>query len=173
MKNYILGSVRKIIFESNTSPYKVGLFRVKETNDEDALIYLNKVIGFTGNFNEVNEDVDYKLFGSFVNHPKYGIQYNVDYYEISIPDDNEKLILYLSSGMFKGIGLKTAKKIVEKFGSDTVNIIKDNYEELASVSGMNIKKARMIHDKVTNNELDQDLKIFMNLQILFLLIRLI
>ena len=85
MKNYILGSVRKIIFESNTSPYKVGLFRVKETNDEDALIYLNKVIGFTGNFNEVNEDVDYKLFGSFVNHPKYGIQYNVDYYEISIP----------------------------------------------------------------------------------------
>ena len=162
MKNYILGSVRKIIFESNTSPYKVGLFRVKETNDEDALIYLNKVIGFTGNFNEVNEDVDYKLFGSFVNHPKYGIQYNVDYYEISIPDDNEKLILYLSSGMFKGIGLKTAKKIVEKFGSDTVNIIKDNYEELASVSGMNIKKARMIHDKVTNNELDQDLILKLN-----------
>ena len=35
MQNYIQGSIRKIIYESNTSPYKVGLFRVKETNDEE------------------------------------------------------------------------------------------------------------------------------------------
>ena len=162
MKNYILGSIRKIIFESNTSPYKVGLFKVKETNEEDAEIYVNKVIGFTGSFNEINEDVEYKFYGKFVNHPKYGIQYNVDYYEISIPNDSEKLVLYLSSGMFKGIGTKTAKKIVEKFGNDTVDVIRNNYEELTLVSGINIEKARMLHDKITNNEYDQDLILKLN-----------
>ena len=162
MKNYILGNIRKIIFESNTSPYKVGLFRVKETNDDNALMYVNKVIGFTGSFPEINEDVDYVFYGKFVEHPKYGIQYSVDYYEISIPNDSDKLVLYLSSGMFKGIGVKTAKKIVEKFGNDTVEIIKNNYEDLTLVSGINIEKARMIHDKITNNELDQDLILKLN-----------
>ena len=162
MKTYILGSIRRIIFESNNSPYKVGLFRVKETNDSDLEIYVNKVIGFTGSFTEINDDVEYKLYGKLVDHPKYGIQFNVDYYEISIPSDNDKLILYLSSGMFKGIGVKTAKKIVEKFGSETINTIKDNYELLAEVSGMTMSKARMIHDKITGNELDQDLILKLN-----------
>ena len=162
MKNYILGSIRKIIFESNSGPYKVGLFKIKETNDEDALEYVNKVIGFTGNFAEINEDVDYILYGKLIIHPKYGLQYSVDSYEISVPSDTDSLIMYLSSGMFKGIGTKTAKKIVERFGSDTVDIIKDNYEELALVSGMNMKKARMIHEKMVENDMNQDLIIKLN-----------
>ena len=162
MKNYILGSIRKIIFESNSGPYKVGLFKIKETNDEDALEYVNKVIGFTGNFAEINEDVDYILYGKLIIHPKYGLQYSVDSYEISVPGDTDSLIMYLSSGMFKGIGTKTAKKIVERFGSDTVDIIKDNYEELALVSGMNMKKARMIHEKMVENDMNQDLIIKLN-----------
>ena len=162
MKNYILGSIRKIIFESNSGPYKVGLFKIKETNDEDALEYVNKVIGFTGNFAEINEDVDYILYGKLIIHPKYGLQYSVDSYEISVPSDTDSLIMYLSSGMFKGIGTKTAKKIVERFGSDTVDVIKDNYEELALISGMNMKKARMIHDKMIENDVNQDLIIKLN-----------
>ena len=162
MKNYILGSIRKIIFESNNSSYKVGLFKIKETNDPDALMYINKIIGFTGNFNEINEDVDYLLYGRMYNHPKYGIQFNADSYEIKVPSDEESLVLYLSSGLFKGIGTKTAKKIVEMFGSDTVDIIKNDYELLADVSGMNMKKARMIHEKVAENEMNQDLIIKLN-----------
>ena len=162
MKSYILGSVRKIIFESNNSPYKVGLFKVKDTNDDDLREYVNKIIGFTGSFNEINEDVDYMLYGKMIIHPKYGLQYSVDSYEISIPSDIDSLVLYLSSGMFKGIGTKTAKKIVERFGSETIDIIKDDYESLALVSGMNIKKAKMIHDKITENELNQDLILKLN-----------
>lgn len=162
MKSYILGNIKKIIFESNNSPYKVGLFKVKETNDEEALGYVNKVIGFTGNFGEINDDVDYIFYGYMFNHPKYGIQYNVESYEISIPNDIDSLILYLSSGVFKGIGVKTAKKIVDEFGSDTIDIIKNNHELLADISGMNIKKARMMHDKLVSNEMNQDLIIKLN-----------
>ena len=162
MSNYILGSIRKIIFESNNSSYKVGLFKVKETNDPDAQIYINKIIGFTGNFNEIDENVDYILYGKMYDHPKYGIQFNAESYEISIPSDTDSLILYLSSGMFKGIGSKTAKKIVEMFGSDTVDIIKNNYELLSNVSGMTMKKALMMHEKLIDNEVNQDLILKLN-----------
>ena len=162
MRNYISGSIRKIIFESNNSSYKVGLFKVKDTNDDEAKDFVGKIIGFTGNFNEINEDVDYILYGKMYDHPKYGIQYNTESYEISIPSDTDSLIMYLSSGVFKGIGIKTAKKIVEKFGSDTVDVIKNNYELLAEVSGLNMKKARMIHDKVMDSEMNQDLILKLN-----------
>ena len=162
MKKYISGSIRKIIFESNTGPYKVGIFKVKETNSEDLNEYVGKVIGFTGSFNEINEDVDYILYGDMVNHPKYGLQFNCESYEIKEPSDEEGLILYLSSGMFKGIGDKTAKRIVDRFKGDTLDIIKNDYERLASVSGMTIEKAKNMHDKIVNSELNQDMIIKLN-----------
>lgn len=162
MNKYIVGSIRKIIFESNSGPYKVGLFKVKDTNDQDMIMYKDKVIGFTGSFIEINDEVDYIFYGKLVNHPKYGEQYNVLSYEISIPSDTDSLIMYLSSGLFKGIGSKTAKKIVEKFGSETLDVIKNDYESLALVSGMNIKKALMIHNKVIDSEYNQDLIIKLN-----------
>ena len=162
MNKYILGSIRKIIFESNNSPYKVGLFKVKDTNDDDLSIYVDKVISFTGEFMEINMDSDYILYGQMVEHPKYGTQFSVSSYEISVPSDSDSLIMYLSSGLFKGIGNKTAKKIVERFGSDTLDIIKNEYESLILVSGMTMKKALMIHNKVMESQLNQDMIIKLN-----------
>lgn len=162
MKKYILGNIRKIIYESNNGPYKVGIFKVRETNDDEMSEYVNKVIGFTGNFAEVNPDVDYILYGRLVEHPKYGTQFEVLNYEIKAPSDLDSLVLYLSSGMFKGIGLKTAKRIVERFGTDTIKTIKEAPEDIATVSGMTITKARRMHDKILENEYNQDLILKLN-----------
>lgn len=162
MKKYILGNIRKIIYESNNGPYKIGIFKVRETNDDEMSEYVNKVIGFTGNFAEVNPDVDYILYGRLVEHPKYGSQFEVLNYEIKAPSDLDSLVLYLSSGMFKGIGLKTAKRIVERFGTDTIITIKEAPEEIATVSGMTITKARRMHDKILENEYNQDLILKLN-----------
>ena len=162
MKKYILGNIRKIIYESNNGPYKVGIFKVRETNDEEMEEYVNKVIGFTGSFAEVNMDVDYILYGRLVEHPKYGSQFEVLNYEIKAPSDLDSLVLYLSSGMFKGIGLKTAKRIVERFGSDTIKTIKEDYQSIATVSGMTITKAKRMHDKIVENEYNQDLILKLN-----------
>lgn len=162
MKKYILGNIRKIIYESNNGPYKVGIFKVRETNDEEMEEYVNKVIGFTGSFAEVNMDVDYILYGRLVEHPKYGSQFEVLNYEIKAPSDLDSLVLYLSSGMFKGIGAKTAKRIVERFGSDTIKTIKENYQDIATVSGMTITKAKRMHDKIIENEYNQDLILKLN-----------
>lgn len=162
MKNYIVGNIRKIIYESNSGPYKVGIFKVRETNDTDMEEYVNKAIGFTGSFNEINQDVDYVLYGKLTEHPKYGVQYAVLNYEIKEPNDTESLVLYLSSGMFSGIGIKTANKIVERFGEKTIDIIKNDYPSLALVSGMTITKAKRMHEKVLDNEINQDLIIKLN-----------
>ena len=162
MKNYIVGNIRKIIYESNSGPYKVGIFKVRETNDSDMEEYVNKAIGFTGSFNEINQDVDYVLYGKLTEHPKYGVQYAVLNYEIKEPNDTESLVLYLSSGMFSGIGIKTANKIVERFGEKTIDTIKNDYPSLALVSGMTITKAKRMHEKVLDNEINQDLIIKLN-----------
>lgn len=162
MKKYILGNIKKIIYESNNSPYKVGVFKVNDTNDDDMKEYVGKVIGFTGSFVDINADVEYILYGNLKNHPKYGIQYNVESYEIKEPSDIDSLVLYLSSGMFKGIGLKTAKKIVERFGINTIKIIKEDYEKVALVSGMTITKARNMHDRIVENEYNQELILKLN-----------
>ena len=162
MKNYVLGNIRKIIYESNNGPYKVGVFKVRETNDSELKPYINKVIGFTGSFADVNMDVDYILYGRLVEHPKYGSQYEVESYEVKAPSDEDSLVLYLSSGMFKGIGAKTAKRIVERFGSDTIKTIKEDYPSVATVSGMTITKAKRMHDKILENEYNQDLILKLN-----------
>ena len=162
MKKYILGSIRKIIFESNSGPYKVGLFRVKDTNCSEYEEYVGKVIGFTGSFVDINNDLDYVLYGQMVEHPKYGLQFSCESYEVKEPSNEESLILYLSSGMFKGIGVKTAKNIVSTFKDKTIDVIKNDYEELINVSGMNMKKALELHNKIVDSTTNQDLIIKLN-----------
>ncbi|NLC48374.1 MAG: hypothetical protein GX758_03325, partial [Tenericutes bacterium] len=162
MKKYIIGNIRKIIYESNTGPYKVGIFKIRETNDDLMEEYVNKIIGFTGSFNDINQDIDYILYGQLTTHPKYGAQYAVDSYEIKEPNDTESIVLYLSSGMFRGVGIKTAKKIVERFGDKTIDVIKNDYFSLSLVSGMTEKKAKNMHDKLMENEINQDLIIKLN-----------
>ena len=162
MKSYIVGNIRKIIYQSNTGPYKVGIFKVRESNDEELTPFLNKIISFTGSFTEIDTDLDYVFYGKLVVHPKYGVQYQVENYEVKAPNDLDSLVLYLSSGMFKGIGAKTAKKIVERFGLDTINVIKNDYPSIATVSGMTITKARRMHDVIANSEYNQDLILKLN-----------
>lgn len=157
MKKYIVGNVKSIIYESNSGPYKVGVFRVKESNDKELLKYVNKTISFTGNFNELNNEIDYIFYGKLSHHKKYGTQFSTESYEIKEPSDIDSIIIYLSSGFFKGVGTKTAQRIVEKFGIDTINVIKTDYEKLALISGMTLKKAKMMHDKITESELNQEL----------------
>ena len=65
-----------------------------------------------------------------VNHPKYGEQFNVDSYERCKPDEKNSIIEFLTSGLFKGIGEKKAKKIVEVLGKDTLNVILENPSNL-------------------------------------------
>lgn len=153
--NYIKGNVVKLLFESPTG-YKVGLFKVKEAKG-DALEYVNKTITFTGNFMPLNNELSYKFVGNLINHPRFGVQFNVVSYESVVPDDKDGIVMYLSSGIFKGIGPKIAKLIVDTFGEDTIEEIKNSNPILSKIKGMNERKARELTEKILEYDKDQEL----------------
>ena len=145
--NYIKGKIRSIIFES-TSNYKVGIIRIKETNDDDVLDFLNKTITFVGYFADLNYEDNYILYGSLVYNDKYGYQYKVESYEKEEITGIEATIEFLSSPLIKGVGEKTAINIVETLGEDTLKLIKEDYNNLLLVPGITLKKAMKIYESI-------------------------
>ena len=120
MNTYIKGSYRKSIYSSEKG-YVIGLFKVRETNDESLKDYVNKTITFTGYFYDLNEDDTFILYGEGISHPRYGFQFQVSSYEKVRPTDKEGIVEFLSSDLFPGIGEKLAHSIVETLGNDVLN----------------------------------------------------
>lgn len=142
MKTQIKGSVRHLIYQSPTG-FVVGLFKVKETKPEVALI-LNRTLTFTGTFPETLNKDDYLFWGEFVKHPQYGKQFQVETYERVIPTAKSGIISFLSSSLFKGIGIKTATKIVDTLGDKVLDLIVADYTCLLKVPKITKEKAEMI-----------------------------
>ncbi|MBP3369107.1 MAG: ATP-dependent RecD-like DNA helicase [Clostridia bacterium] len=81
------------------------------------------------------------VYGKWVHSPKYGRQFSAEQYERLMPADTASMLRYLSSRAIKGIGPKTAVKIVEEFGEDTFDVIENHPEWLANVKGVSVKMA--------------------------------
>lgn len=149
--NYIKGNYRKTIFSSDKG-YVIGLFKVRETNDDQMKIYLNKTVTFTGYFHELNEDDIYCFYGESVDHAKYGMQFQVSNYERLKPEDEDGLIAFLSSDLFKGVGPALAKLIVETLGRNVLDEILKDESCLLLVPKMSSKKAHKIYETLSRYE---------------------
>lgn len=147
--NYIKGKFRSSIYK-NDNGYYVGLFKVKETNDEEMNDFLNKTITFTGYFSSLNAEDTYIFYGKYIYHERYGFQYQVSSYEKVVPEGKDGIIEFLSSDLIKGCGEKTAIKIVETYGEDSLNIIKSGYENLLLINGITENRAKKIYDSIVN-----------------------
>lgn len=82
--------------------------------------------------------------GKYEVHGTYGKQFKAEYYEKVIPTEKSAILRYLSSGAVKGIGPKTAARIVETFAEDTFEILEKNPEYLTNIPGISPKKAEAI-----------------------------
>ena len=156
---YIKGKIRQIIFESE-SGYKVGIIRVKETNDEEMEDFLNKTITFTGYFADINFEDNYILEGSLIYNEKYGYQYKVESYEKEEIKGKAAVIEFLSSPLIKGCGEKTAKAIVDCLGEDALKIIKENPNNLLMIKGITEKKAMKIYDSIVKYQSTDDMILY-------------
>jgi exodeoxyribonuclease V alpha subunit len=135
---YIVGTLKAIFFQNPSNFYKVLLIKVSETNSD----YLEQEIVVTGSFGDMQEDEDYRFFGHFVDHPRYGKQFLVESYEQAHPTSANGLINYLSSEKFPGIGKKTAEKIIEVLGEDAIDQSSEfEREETKSHRGDNSAKS--------------------------------
>ena len=95
----------------------------------------------------INKGDSLKLVGNFINHPDYGRQFKIQTFEKIMPETLEALEKYLSGGIIKGVGPATAKRIVDKFGEETIPVLKFEPERLAHIRGISLNKAQEISDE--------------------------
>lgn len=146
-----IGIISRIRFYSEETKFIVATIEVEEENQP---------ITMTGYMSYVNKDDKYKFVGEYGFHPRYGKQFQMESYEVILADDEEEIIRYLSSSLFKGVGEKQATCIVEALGKEAITKIKENKYVLDEVRGMSEKKRDMIYEVLTSQDFDNEVLSF-------------
>ena len=128
------GSVEQVIYVNEENGYLVCDLG---TDDDD-------LITITGIMPYVNEGDSLIVYGEWKHNPRYGRQFVVSQYERYMPANASAILRYLSSGAIKGIGKKTALKIVEEFGDNTLEVLENHPDWLSDIPGISLKKAKQI-----------------------------
>ena len=144
----ILGIIKSIIYENYSSTYKVGLLKIKNVLEGNDKTLIGKVITFTGNFISLEIDDILELEGDFVEHKRYGHQFAVRDYSKPKISGVEAIIDFLISPLVKNCGEKTAQAIVNVFGEDTLEKIKENKDNLLGIPGISERRAEDIYFSV-------------------------
>ena len=139
----IKGKLSKIIFHNNQNGYTVGLLKVKESDIENLV---NKTVTFTGSLPDLNEIDTYIMTGNLTNHEKYGSQFQVKSINRIMPQETDAMIDILSSNLFKGIGKKTAEKLVSVFKEKTFDVILNDTGNLLLIPGISEKQAKTLKE---------------------------
>ncbi|WP_196604871.1 SF1B family DNA helicase RecD2 [Pectinatus haikarae] len=131
----IEGSIQAVIFASTDSSFSV--FRLKPEQQ-------NALITVTCNFPAPLVGQNVCVEGKWIVHPRFGQQFKADKMETTAPDSADGIERFLASGALAGIGPAMAKRIVSKFGKDTLQIIEKESGRLCEVSGIGKKTAQKI-----------------------------
>ncbi|MDE6583420.1 MAG: ATP-dependent RecD-like DNA helicase, partial [Clostridia bacterium] len=125
----LCGTIEDIVYRNDENGYTVARL---EKDDS--------IVTVVGKFVDIQVGAEVSLEGKF-ERTKYGVQYVFETYEISLPKSIAGIEKYLGSGLIRGVGPITAKKIVEHFGKDTLEILEYTPQKLAQISGISEKKA--------------------------------
>ena len=132
---HLQGIVERVTFHSEESGYTVA--RLKMPGERE-------LVTITGSFPDIHAGQTLRLTGLWRDHPKYGQQFEVLHAQETKPATLTGLEKYLGSGLIKGIGPMTAKRIVAHFGLETLDIIEEHSERLIEVPGIAQKRVEMI-----------------------------
>ena len=160
MEPYVKGTYKQCIFSSEKG-YVIGVMKVKETNIELLNTFVNRSITFTGYFHELNINDTYLFYGNAIIHPKYGLQFQCEEYDIVRPEDKDGIIEFLSSDLFKGVGEKLATQIVEILGKDTLNKILEDKNNLLLVPKLSEKKINLIYNTLVKYEESHNMIVYL------------
>ena len=144
---YFSGTIERIIFENPSNFFRILLLDIQDTDYED---FDDFEIIVTGTMADVIEGEDYTFWGNLVQHPKYGQQLKISRYERAKPT-SKGLVKYFSSDHFKGIGVKTAQKIVDLYGDETIDKILAEPEKLKEITGLSAKNREAFVTKLQLN----------------------
>lgn len=136
----IEGVLTEIIYQNEVNSYVVGIF---ETEEEQITV--------VGYLPFIKKGDTLKIIGKFVEHKDYGEQFKIETFEKLMPQTLGALEAYLANGNIKGVGPATASKIVNKFGEDTIHVLKFEPQKLAQIRGITKDKAIEISESFIEN----------------------
>ena len=162
------GEVIEVIYKNDVNSYAIAVLKLDKnamkTNssnqsdqmdllamDEEEIDKLEEETTIVGYLPFVNIGDTLKVFGKFVEHQSYGKQFKVDTFEKMMPQTTKSLERYLANCGIKGVGPATAKRIVDMFGEDTLNVFKFEPQKLAQVKGISKDKAIEIANTFVEN----------------------
>ena len=136
----IIGEINSIIYQNEVNSYTIAEF---ETEDEQTTV--------VGYLPFVHEGDSLKLIGKFVEHKDYGMQFKIDTFEKLMPKTAKAIEKYLANGNIRGIGEALAKRIVRKFGDETIYVFKYEPNRLAEIKGISLSKAKEMAEEFIEN----------------------
>jgi exodeoxyribonuclease V alpha subunit len=131
----IKAQIERITYYNEENGYTIAKAKVGGRHD---------LVTVVGNLLSVNAGEVLKLIGQWTYHPKFGEQFKITSYESVVPATVKGIEKYLGSGLIKGIGPVMAKRLVFKFGLETLNIIGTGIKKLHEVEGIGDKRIEMI-----------------------------
>ena len=131
------GSIEHVIYSNEDNGYAIC----------DMAVYDDEIITIVGVLPMIAQGDNIAVYGKWVHNVKYGRQFSVSQYERVMPADTVSILRYLASGAIKGIGPKTAQRIVDAFGEDTFDVIENHPDWLSEVKGISRKSAQEISER--------------------------
>ena len=128
------GTVHSVIFQNAENGYTVLRLLTEE----------GEIVTVVGCIPCVAPGEHLTVTGTWETHPQHGEQLRAEELERSLPEEEDEILAYLSSGICKGVGPATARSIVERFGLDTLDILETEPERLQMIRGITAKKAMEI-----------------------------
>ncbi len=152
MNAFLQGQIERITYTNDETGYTVAKVRVKGQRD---------LVTVVGNLMAPAPGEIIKMTGVWMNHPRYGEQFRVQHYESVVPASVYGIEKYLGSGLIKGIGPIMAKRIVQKFEGNTLQVIENDIEKLADVDGIGEKRIEMIRSAWDEHKEIREVMIFL------------
>ena len=136
----IEGVLAEVIYQNEVNSYLIGIL---ETEEEQITV--------VGYLPFIRKGDTLKLVGKFVEHKDYGEQFKIETFEKLMPQTLSALETYLANGNVKGVGPATASKIIDKFGEETIHVLKYEPHKLAQIKGISKDKAIDISESFIEN----------------------
>ncbi|MBD2652044.1 ATP-dependent RecD-like DNA helicase [Synechocystis sp. FACHB-383] len=149
---YLTGVIERITFHAEETGYTVARLQIPRTKELTTVV---------GNFAHIQAGQTLKLQGIWKEHPKYGSQFQVSQYHETKPATLTGIEKYLGSGLIKGVGPVTAKRIVAHFGLETLEIIEEKSDRLIEVPGIGKKRVRMIQSTWAEQKAIKEVMLFL------------
>ena len=149
MEDCINGIVETILFKSEDTGYVVTKIRMEK-----------EIVSAVGVVPFIKEGQHVKLTGEWVIHKQFGKQFSIKEYEEILPNSIKGIERYLATGIIRGIGPITAKRLVEKFKEKTLEILDNNIDRIKEVEGIGDKKFNIIKESYLEQRDLKDIIIF-------------